>query len=48
MDVSTRALLSARSSLFPASTRVRFGEARARASLRKGCSEWKDACDVIS
>jgi hypothetical protein len=48
MDVSTRALLSARSSLLPARTRVRFGEARARASLRKGCSELKDAWDVMS
>lgn len=34
--------LSARSSLLPASTRVRLGEARARASLRKGWRLWKD------
>ena len=33
----------ARSSLFPTSMRLRFGDASARASLRKGCSARKEA-----
>lgn len=48
MLVSTRWLLSARSSLLPARTRVRFGEASARASLRKGCRALKDEDEVRS
>ena len=38
----------ARSSLFPTSIRLRFGEAKARASLRKGCIDRKELCDVMS
>lgn len=38
----------ARSSLLPASRRVRFGEARARASFRKGCNPRNELCDVMS
>lgn len=38
----------ARSNLFPTSIRFKFGEASARASLRKGWRARKDACDVIS
>ena len=37
-----------RSSLFPTSMRLRLGDARARASLRNGCSNRKEPCDVIS
>lgn len=45
--VSTSASL-ARSSLLPTSRRVRFGEARARASFRKGWRPPKVLCDVTS
>jgi hypothetical protein len=44
--VSTRSL--ARSSLLPTRRRERFGEARARASLRKGWRLVKVLCEVMS
>lgn len=37
-----------RSDLFPTRTRLRFGEASARASFRKGCSDRNELCDVMS
>lgn len=38
----------AKSALFPARTIVRLGDARARASLRKGCRPPNVECDVMS
>lgn len=38
----------ARSSLLPTRRRERLGEARARASLRKGWRLWKEVCEVTS
>ena len=46
--VAYRGSSLAKSSLFPTSMRLRFGDARARASLRKGCSARNDACEVMS
>jgi hypothetical protein len=49
MDVSIRGLLPfARSALLPTSRTVRFGDARARASLRKAGRLVKVGCEVIS
>lgn len=49
MLVSTRwPLASARSTLLPASTSVRLGLARARASFKKGCSALKEEWEVMS
>jgi hypothetical protein len=45
--VSTSAS-DARSSLLPTSRSERLGDASARASLRNGCSELNDRCDVTS
>jgi hypothetical protein len=45
---SIKVPLSARSTLLPARRRVRFGEARARASLRKEESEVKVWWEVMS
>lgn len=39
---------SVRSSLFPTSSTLRFGDARARASLIKGCRPRNEACEVRS
>jgi hypothetical protein len=44
--VSTRS--DARSSLLPTRRTLSLGDARARASLRKGCIELKDLCEVMS
>jgi len=45
--VSTR-VSDARSSLLPTSMMLKFGDARARASLRNGCSARNEACEVMS
>jgi hypothetical protein len=45
--VSTRGS-DVKSSLFPTSIRLRFGDANARASFKKGCNASKEPCDVIS
>jgi hypothetical protein len=38
----------ARSSLFPTSITLKFGDASARASLRNGCRPQKELWDVMS
>jgi hypothetical protein len=47
-DVSTSVPLSAKSTLFPTSMSVRFGDARARASFTNEGNEAKVGWDVIS